>query len=386
MMNVNMRRLWSKACANAAAWITVMAGRNAMLWGKPGVSKTASAIQLARASGRDFLLLIGSSLPPEDVGGLPDIQRNTMSIAEFFTNVPPGWAHRLQEPGCMLFSDEFTCTGAQTRAPLQLMYSDRRIGQLHIHPDNWLLAAANPAKYAPNASPLEKAMANRFVHFDFVHNFDNWCDGMESENDAYGESWIPTLPADWGRLKVKWGHLITGYLRKNSNDRELVSDGDDENAYPTPRSWHTLRDILAAADSVEAPGHVQAKLAHGCVGKQVGANFLRYVSQLDLVDVEAVLKGEKEFVFDRTRVDLASALLVSAVSALKQNFSEDRLDAAVDLFCNNVGKHAKDLVFTQLRHLVATRPDGTGLPTKSMAIITEFGKTLPAAVKNKAKS
>ena len=229
-------------------------------------------------------------------------------------------------------------------------------------------------------------MANRFVHFEFSPNYDDWKAGMCSSTDSWGESWIPTLPGDWHRYKEKWGYLITGYTDKNSNDRCLVPDSDEENAYPTPRSWHALRDILAAAESVEAPGHIQARLAHGCVGKTVGANFLRYVAQLDLVDVEAVLKGEKTFVFDRNRVDLASALLVSAVSSLKQNYSEERLDAAVSLFCENVGRHAKDLVLTQLRPLVNTRPEGQKIPARSMELITAFGKTLPAEVRNKAKS
>jgi hypothetical protein len=379
--------LWTKACNNVAAWIVAQARRNVMMWSPPGQSKTASTIHMARRMGREFLLLIGSSMPPEDVGGLPDIKRNAMSAAEFFLNIPPYWAHRLQQPGCILLADEFTCTGPATRAPLQLVFANRRIGQLEIHPDNWLMGAANPSKWAPNATPLEKAMANRFVHIDFKINYESWKIGMQSSADKFGEDWIPTLPSDWERYKEKWGYLITSYLDKNSNDREHAPpDSDEENSYPTYRSWMTLRDVLAAADSVGAPGGVMSQLAHGTVGKVVGSNLLRHVAHLDLVDVEAVLKGEKTYTFDRNRVDLASALLVSAVAALKQNYSEARLDAAVDLFCNNVGKHAKDLVLTQLKPLVSARPEGSPLPRRSAEIITAFGKTIPAEARPNNRS
>ena len=375
------QRDWAKADPNVAHLLTVMAGRNGMVVGAPGVGKSQSHIQLAELVGREFLLLLGSTMAPEDVGGIPHVY----NAEQFFRQLPPYWAYRLEQPGVLVLADEFTCTTPSVRAPLQTMYADRRIGQCKIHPDNWLAGACNPPKWAPNASPLEKAMANRFVHYDWQYDFDSFCEGMESETNQFGHGWIPTLPSDWGRHKVKWGHMITSYLRKNSNERVMVPDNDEEVAYPTLRSWHTLRDILAAASSVEAPSNIQSKMAAGAVGKIVGSNFLRYVAQLDLIDPEACLAGTATFVFDRKRIDLASALLVSLVSCIKQNYTADRLDAAVDIFCNNVGKHCKDLVFTQLKHLVMARPDGTSLSAKSIKIISEFGKTIPDHIRNKGK-
>lgn len=374
-------RQWSKADPNVAHFLTLMAGRNSMVEGPPGCAKSQSHFQLADTTGRELLLLLGSTMAPEDVGGIPHIY----NAEQFFRQIPPYWAHRLQEPGVIVLADEFTTVTPSVRAPLQTAYSDRRIGQCKIHPDNWLAAACNPPKWAPNASPLEKAMANRFVHYQWQENFDGFCDGMESENDEFTTGWMPTLPQDWRRLKVKWGHMVTGYLRKNSNERSLVPENDDEVAFPTYRSWHTLRDCLAAAESVGAPPNILSKMAAGAVGKTVGSNFLRYVAQLDLIDPEACLAGSAHFTFDRKRVDLASALLVSLVSCIKQNYSEERLDSAVDIFCNNVGKHAKDLVFTQLRHLVQSRPAGTSLSKKSIATITEFGKSIPDSIRNKGK-
>lgn len=376
-------RQWSKADPNVAHFLTLQAGRNSMVSGPPGCAKSQSHFQLADATKRELILLLGSTMAPEDVGGIPHV----LSAEQFFRQLPPYYAHRLEQPGVLVLADEFTTVTPSVRAPLQTMYSDRRIGQCKIHPDNWLAAACNPPKWAPNASPLEKAMANRFVHYEWDPYFDGFCAGMESgAANEFDFGWIPTLPNGWDQYKVKWGHLISGYLRKNSNERMLVPEDDEQVAFPTYRSWHTLRDCLAAAESVNAPANIQQQMAHGSVGRTVGSNFLRYVAQLDLIDPEACLAGTAQFQFDRKRIDLAAALLTSLVSCIRQNYSEARLDAAVDIFCNNVGKHAKDLVFTQLKSLVNARPEGTSLSRKTIATISEFGRNLPESVRNKGKA
>lgn len=370
---------WHKADPNSAFWLAVQAGIASETEGPPGVAKSSSVLQMCKSMGRDMMLLIGSTHAPEDVAGIPFVS----SCKAFFDMVPPRWAERLSRPGALLFIDELTTVPPAMRAALLSMLTERRLGSLIIHPDTLMAAACNPAHMAPNASPLEKSMANRFFHCEWRHDFDSWQEGMESENDAWGSPWFPVVESNWRRHAVKWGHMITGYLRKNSNERILIPNNDDEKAFPTPRTWHYLRNCLAAAESVEAPSHIQSQLAAGCVGKTVGANFFRYVSELDLVDPEAVLAGTATFVFDRKRVDLASALLTSLVSCIRREYSQDRLDTAVEVFTNNVGKNARDLVLSQLRHLVQARPDGTALSAKTIKNITEFGKDIPDAVRRR---
>lgn len=372
-------RRWHQADPNSAFWMAVQSGTAGATVGVPGVGKSSSVLQMCQAMKRDMMLLIGSTHAPEDVAGIPFVS----TCRAFFDMVPPKWAERLSRPGALLFIDELTTVPPAMRAAMLSMLTERRLGSLVIHPDTLMCAAYNPPHLAPSASPLEKSMANRFFHSEWKHDFDAWTEGMESENDTWGKPWFPVLEPDWKRYASKWGYRITGYLRKNSNDRINIPQNDDEMAYATPRSWYYLRNCLAAAESVEAPGHIQNQLATGCIGKTVGGNFLKYVSTLDLVDPEAVLAGTEQFKFDRKRIDLASALLTSIVSCIRQNYSQDRLDAAVDIFVNNVGKHAKDLTLSQLRHLMQARPEGTKLSAKTIQNITQFGKTIPDAVRNK---
>ena len=374
-------RDWAEADPNVAYWLCAQAGQNVLCEGEPGVAKTQSVIRMSELMGREALILLGSTMAPEDVGGIPHV----MTAEQFFRQIPPYWAHRLSEPGVNLFCDEFTTVTPSVRAPLLTMYSDRRIGQLRIHPSNLMLAACNPPIWAPNGSPLEKAMANRFSHFKWNFNFEGFSNGMESPEDTFTFGYIPTLPEGWGDLKPKWGHLITGYLRKNSNERVVVPQSEDEKAYPTPRTWHALRNCLAAADAIGAPANIQLEIAQATVGRVSGGNFMRHVAQVDLADPEAVLAGTVTFKFDRKRVDAAAALLVSIVSCIRQKYTEERMIRAVDVFCNNIGQHAKELVFTHLRSLASAKPTNEKMPTEAVKIIGEFGKTIPEHVKRQIK-
>jgi hypothetical protein len=372
---------WSRVHPMTHFFLAAQAKLPAGTEGPVGVAKSSTILQYANRVKRDMMLLIGSTHAPEDFSGIPYVNE----ARSFFNQVPPQWAERLSRPGALLFVDELTTVPPSVRAAMLSMLTERRLGNMAIHPDTVVMAAWNPPKMAPNASPLEKSMANRFFHSEWEMDWSGFEAGMQSQHDEWGQTDIPVADDDWRSNVVKWGYLITSYLRKNSADRMRIPDNDEERAFPTPRTWHYTRNCLAVGESVGAPANIMSDLATGCIGKTVGSNFMRFVAQLDLIDPEECLSGNKQFVFDRKRVDLAAALLVSLVSCIKQHYTEDRLVSAVDIFCNNIGKHTKDLVFTQLKNLVNARPEGTALPKKALEIISAFGKTIPDAVRKGSK-
>ena len=370
---------WSKADPNVAGFLTARAHIPVLFEGPPGVGKSKVIKQVARRWKRDLSYLIGSCHAPEDFSGIPFLSE----CKTHFIQAPPKWASRLEGPGGLLFTDELTTVPPSVRAALLAMYTELVVGDLQIHPDTIFMAACNPPEYAPNASPLEKAMANRFAHYKWEHDYANWTRGMMSDSDELGESYIPEVPADWKRFRQQVGADIVSYTNKNSGERNVKPDGDEVMAYATPRTWHWCRDALAVAESVNAPGHIRKQIAVALVGKTTGKNLIQFIEQRDLVDPEAVLKGEKEFKHDKTRPDLTVTLMTSMVTAIQQQYSNERMDAAVDFFCKNVGKDTADLVFTQLRHLVNARPEGTALSAKSLAAIQEFGSRIPDHLKRR---
>jgi len=373
---------WSKACPNTPLAIVSQAGVPGLTEGVPGVGKSSVVFQWSRFLGRDLMYLIGSTHAPEDFSGIPFVSE----CKKFFMQTPPMWAARLARPGAILFIDELTTVPPSVRAALLSMLTERRLGDLQIHPDTMILSACNPSHMAPNASPLERSMANRFFHWGWEHDKKAWGDGMLSEDDNFQPRWIPVLPPDWRRFKSQVGASIVAYTNKNSGELVSVPKSDEEMAFPTPRTWKYLRDCLAAATAVNAPKPIMSKIAYGLVGKQTGSNYIRFVGQQDLVDPETAIKEPDVFKHDKKRADLTVTLLTSVVTCIKREYSQERMDSAIELFCKNIGQDTADLVFTQLRHLVEARPEGTALSKAAIASITEFGKRIPDHLKVKKKA
>ena len=368
-------REWSKADPNVPMLLAAYSGAASHTEGVPGVGKSTVIHQWAKATGREMMLLIGSTHAPEDFSGIPFVSE----CKTFFRQTPPEWAARLATPGAILFLDELTTVPPSVRAAMLSMITERRLGSLHIHPDTLIFAASNPSNLAPNASPLEKSMANRFFHWQWKHDYTAWQTGMMSEDDEFKPSWSPVIASakEWKRFRPLMGSIIVGYTNKNSNERIVVPDNDEEKAFATPRTWKYLRDALCVAEALEAPADIRKHLSVGLVGKQTGRNFMQYYDQRDLIDVEAVLKNPSSFKHDKKRADLTLTLLTTVVTEVKRQYSEERMDAAIDLFCANVGKDTADLVFTQLRHLVEARPEGTAISKKSLSILSDFKKRIP---------
>lgn len=374
---------WAKAHPITPGVIAMQAGVTPYFESMPGQGKTSLAGAIAETLGYELLLFIGSIYDPTDFGGIPfPAASEDGKPPAYFDHVCAKFAYRLTRPRTLFLADEITCVPPSKRSPLLTVYSERIIGGHPVHPDTLFMVAGNPPHVAPDASPLEKSLSNRFAHFKWEMDFEQWAEGFSTEDNKFPAPRIPVVPSDWRRFRPQEGRIIESYLRRNSGERTRVPDNDEEVAYPTYRSWTYVRDCLSAAAAVGAPADIQGKLVTACVGQKSSGQYMEFRRTLDLVDPEDVLSGKAEFKFDRKRVDLAAALLAAVVTSMKANWSEERMEAAVALFCRNIGKHAKDLVFTQLKHLLMTKP--AHIPrhsAKVMEMVKEFGNTLPGAGK-----
>src|ERR1017187_1286671 len=103
-----------------------------LLWGPPGVGKTAALLSLAKRANAHVEVLIGSTCDPIDVGGylVPDASGVVCSS-------PPPWARRLSEAladNCpaWLMLDELSCAPPSVHAALLRVVHERRVGELDL--------------------------------------------------------------------------------------------------------------------------------------------------------------------------------------------------------------------------------------------------------------
>src|ERR1700722_12692262 len=126
-----------------ALTLAVSADLPVLLWGEPGISKTAALNQLPDALGLPLTTVISSVHEPSDFSGLrvvgddPAVQGVPMA--------PPDWAVRLVQAGRgLLFLDELSTAPPAVQAALLRLVLVRRIGALRLPAGVRIVAAANP--------------------------------------------------------------------------------------------------------------------------------------------------------------------------------------------------------------------------------------------------
>ncbi|MGH9068527.1 MAG: AAA family ATPase, partial [Acidimicrobiales bacterium] len=173
---------------STAATITVLqaagaAGVPVLLWGEPGVGKSALVESLATARGVPCEVVVGSTREPADFLGLPVVAGDgSVHMA------PPDWFVRLRDAGCgVLFLDELSCAPPAVQAAMLRVARERYVGAERLPEGVSVVAAANPPEQAADGWDLPAPMANRFCHLDYNPALADWLSGMTVGFDSLVE-------------------------------------------------------------------------------------------------------------------------------------------------------------------------------------------------------
>ncbi len=152
-----------------ALTLAVAADLPVLLWGEPGIGKTAALTQLAESLDLPLTTVIASVHEPSDFSGLPVVGDDPAE--QGVPLAPPDWAVRLVRAGRgLLFLDELSTAPPAVQAALLRLVLERRIGALRLPPGVRIVAAANPRSSAADGWELSPPLANRFVHLQWHHD------------------------------------------------------------------------------------------------------------------------------------------------------------------------------------------------------------------------
>ncbi|MFD0597634.1 AAA family ATPase [Catellatospora coxensis] len=113
--------------------LAVSANLPVLLWGEPGIGKSASLQQLAAGLGVPLETVIASVHEPSDFSGLPIVGDDP--AADGVPMAPPDWAVRLARSGQgLLFFDELSSAPPAVQAALLRVVLERRVGSLELPP------------------------------------------------------------------------------------------------------------------------------------------------------------------------------------------------------------------------------------------------------------
>jgi MoxR-like ATPase len=300
----------------------VPTGRPLYLWGPPGVGKSSLVRQAAAALGLDLVDVRATLLDPIDLRGLPRLTGDTA------TWCPPAF---LPTGGAgLLFLDELAQAPPLVQAGCLQLTLDRRIGEYEL-PDGWsVVAASNRTEDRAGTHRLISPLLNRFVHLD-----------------------LDVSPEDWQQWAVGAGiaPVVRSFLQYRPALLFQFDPAANPRAFPTPRSWQFVSDVLArTADELLHP------VVAGCVGDGAAAEFLGFLRLYrELPDLDGVLARP-----DAAPVPREPAVLYALVGALVERCRADQAPLAG--FVKYALRLPDEFGVLALRDALPLNPKLAGLP------------------------
>ncbi|WP_405627378.1 MoxR family ATPase [Streptomyces sp. NBC_00016] len=343
-----------------ALTLAVAADLPVLLWGEPGIGKTAALTQLAEALDLPLTTVIASVHEPSDFSGLPVVGDDPAE--QGVPMAPPDWAVRLVRAGRgLLFLDELSTAPPAVQAALLRLVLERRIGTLTLPPGVRIVAAANPRGSAADGWELSPPLANRFVHLQWTHDHEVVVRGL---GGTWPRATLPRLdPAKLPEAVDFARRAVCGLLaaRPKLVHQLPSSEARRGGAWPSPRSWDMTLSLIAFATAAGSSRDVLSLLVRGTVGDGPGLELLASLDRMDLPDPETLLADPASADLPE-RGDLRQAVLDGVVAAVRTRPDRSRWDAAWALLVRALETGAPDLVVVPATTLASLRREDWDVP------------------------
>lgn len=343
-----------------ALTLAVAADLPVLLWGEPGIGKTAALTQLAAALDLPLTTVIASVHEPSDFSGLPVVGDDPAQ--QGVPMAPPDWAVRLVRAGRgLLFLDELSTAPPAVQAALLRLVLERRIGALRLPPGVRIVAAANPRSSAADGWELSPPLANRFVHLQWTHDHEVVVRGL---GGTWPRATLPRLdPARLTEAVDFARRAVCAFLTARPALVHRLPSGEARRggAWPSPRSWDMTLSLIAFATAAGSSREVLSLLVRGTVGDGPGLELLAAIDRMDLPDPEVLLADPAHAELPE-RGDLRQASLEAVVAAVNARPERWRWDAAWALLVRALETGAPDLVVAPATALAGLRRENWDVP------------------------
>ncbi|VAW73656.1 conserved hypothetical protein [hydrothermal vent metagenome] len=298
-----------------------------MVWGPPGIGKSQMVNQVGEKFSVPVIDIRLSQMEPSDLRGIP------FRVGDYVEWAVPAMLPNAEKHGeyGVLFLDEITSAPPSVSAAAYQLILDRQLGAYTI-PDGWaIFAAGNRQGDRGVTYTMPAPLANRFSHFEFDVNLDDWV------------AWA---------YKHNIDERVIGFLRFRP---ELLFDFDPAHnpvAFPSPRTWEFSHRALSkfGEHKDNLVGALQA-----CVGPAAGIELAAFVANLDkLPDIDAILRGEEVTMPDEIDLQyaIAAALVGRAIKSLDNGDSSEVIGHILDFARSFRQKEMGVMLVTDLQRAV----------------------------------
>jgi hypothetical protein len=226
--------------------------RPIFLWGPPGIGKSDVVSEVTQELGGFMIDLRMAQMEPTDIRGIPFFNRdlNKMDWAPPIDLPDDELASKY--PIIVLFLDELNSAPPAVQAAAYQLILNRRIGKYKL-PDNVvLIAAGNRDSDKGVTYRMPMPLANRFLHLEMRADFASWQNWAVNKN----------IHKD-----------VVGYLSFSKQDIYNFDSKSSSRAFPTPRSWCFVSDLLNDDDT---DADTLFNLVAGAVGEGLAVKFMAH--------------------------------------------------------------------------------------------------------------
>ncbi|MEV8514814.1 AAA family ATPase [Dactylosporangium sp. NPDC051484] len=340
--------------------LAVSANLPVLLWGEPGIGKSAALQQLADRLEVPMETVIASIHEPSDFAGLPVVGDDPAT--QGVPMAPPDWAVRLTRRGVgLVFFDELSSAPPAVQAALLRVVLERRVGSLELPPGVRVVAAANPPASAADGWHLSPPLANRFVHLHWTHDPAVVARGLAG---TWPTADIPRIdPRRAGSALARARGTLSGFLTARPGlTHHLPADAEARGgAWPSPRTWEMALRLLTFALASDASREALSNALIGAIGDGAGLELINYLDELDLPDPNRVLANPDAFALP-DRGDRQLAFLTAVVSAVQSDTSRPRWEAAWTVLAKAVDAGVPDVAARAATDLATMRERSWPVP------------------------
>ena len=283
-----------------------------MLWGPPGVGKSQGVREVTkeieRRTGKKVVLTDVRLLlfNPVDLRGIPTANEDkTLAVW-----LKPKIFQMDESDGVVniLFLDEISAAPPSVQAAAYQITLDRTVGEHRLPGNCIVIAAGNRVTDKSVAYSMPRALANRLCHFE-----------------------IKGDPGAWHDWAVRSGihEFVVGYLEYNSVALLRADSSGTAPAYPTPRSWEMVSNILnTVSDDLEEV----YPMVIGCIGHMTASNFKTWVGlYASMPSVEDIFVGREVGI--PKAPELLIALRSAMVAYARRHPDQGMIDRSVSFAC-----------------------------------------------------
>jgi len=282
--------------AKLLARTAIQARRSLMIYGAYGIGKSALPKEIARELGWPCVTINCPQIDPIDLRGIPHVGENGA------TRWAPPWFMKPSVPHGLIFLDELTSAVPAVMVAGMQLFLEQRVGDAEL-PAGWhVIAAGNTAADQTIAYDLPAPARNRMIQISMHPMLDEWVDWAQAhEINPQIISFLKSWPDGFFKRPPK-GQL----------------------AFPTPRAWHILSDMMKAitALSDSERREVLSNTAHGLIGTEAAERFLDALGGITRLSVPEIRSAP-----DTCRLpdstEIASVLSALAAAAHRDHMFTD---------------------------------------------------------------